>query len=134
MQTTDEDIENLKLGKDFNNASTLSIAEIDLILQVKTNESSYKTNPIFEKTYDYVKRFNQFSKKEEVMQIRSVFENSKLTDFECSALWNLCPENVEEAKALIPSLKRLENDEELQTLLNDLASYRTNKAQPLFNK
>lgn len=40
--------------------------------------------------------------------------------FEIAQLGNLCPENAEEAKGLIPSLENKLDDDEVEDLLKDL--------------
>jgi DNA-directed RNA polymerase subunit F len=54
----------------------------------------------------------------------SLLTEKELEEFEIAALSNLCPETAEEAKSLIPSLAKRFDDEELQSVLNDLASFR----------
>ncbi len=45
--------------------------------------------------------------------------------YEVAAIANLCPENYEEAKALIPSLEhKIENDD-LQKILDDIQTKRS---------
>lgn len=48
----------------------------------------------------------------------------KLCEFEMAQLGNLCPESVEEAKALIPSLVGKMDDDFLQKILDDLTTTR----------
>ena len=50
---------------------------------------------------------------------------NNLHKFEIAQLINLCPENAEEAKALIPSLESKIDDEELDNLLRDLHNKKT---------
>ena len=45
---------------------------------------------------------------------------TSLHKFEVSQLVNLCPENAEEAKALIPSLEHKLDEDELESLLREL--------------
>ena len=49
----------------------------------------------------------------------------KLHKFELAALANLCPDNAEEAKSLIPSLEGRFEDEELQQILEDIQTKRS---------
>jgi DNA-directed RNA polymerase II subunit RPB4 len=51
--------------------------------------------------------------------------HKNLHKFEIAALANLCPENYEEAKTLIPSLKTKLDDEELQKILEDIQTKRS---------
>ncbi len=45
--------------------------------------------------------------------------------YEVAALANLCPENSEEAKALIPSLENKVENEDLQKVLDDIQTKRS---------
>jgi len=49
----------------------------------------------------------------------------RLHKFELAALANLCPETADEAKALIPSLDGRFPDDELQQILDDMATKRS---------
>lgn len=49
----------------------------------------------------------------------------KLHKFELAAIANLCPETVEEAKSLIPSLEGRFEDEDLQAVLDDIQTKRS---------
>jgi len=49
----------------------------------------------------------------------------KLHKFELAALANLCPESAEEAKSLIPSLEGRFDEEELNSLLDDIQTKRS---------
>jgi hypothetical protein len=56
---------------------------------------------------------------------RSILQKKGLDQYEIVAFANLCPEKVEEAKALIPSLSRkFENDDEIQDIIVHLQSIR----------
>jgi len=54
----------------------------------------------------------------------SLLEEKGLEEYELAALANLSPEDPDEAKALIPTLGKKFNDEELSIILKDLASFR----------
>mmetsp|Transcript_21990 Transcript_21990/g.70966 ORF Transcript_21990/g.70966 Transcript_21990/m.70966 type:complete len:95 (-) Transcript_21990:452-736(-) len=58
----------------------------------------------FLKAYEYVNRVKQFKTKEVVAQIRADLEKQPFHEFEVAQLGNLCPEDADEAKALVPSL------------------------------
>lgn len=101
------------------------------------------THRVFTKTLDYVKRFNRYKNKTAVKEVRSyvipsehhcrtlthdlprVLTRKGLEEYEIASLANLAPENAEEAKTLIPSLKHKFTDEELDGVLNDLRNYST---------
>ena len=122
----EEDFNKGRLGKDFTKASTLSIAETFHILDQERRKPNFKSNPIFDQTFEYVTRFNRYPNKEVVKTLRAMLEKYKLEDFETSALWNLCPESPAAAKELIPSLKeKFEGDDELKELLDELQNARS---------
>jgi DNA-directed RNA polymerase II subunit RPB4 len=72
----------------------------------------------------YVKRFSRYQNPEAVKQVREVLTRNKLHEFEVSVIGNLCPETVEEAKAVVPSItkKGRLDDEKIETMLTDLAT------------
>ena len=53
-----------------------------------------------------------------------MLQTKNLHKFEAASLANLCPDNYEEAKALIPSLEDKFDDEELNELLEDLKTFK----------
>lgn len=55
----------------------------------------------------------------------SLLKQLKLHKFELAAIANLCPETVEEAKSLIPSLEGRFEDEDLQAVLDDIQTKRS---------
>ena len=56
--------------------------------------------------------------------VREMLQTKNLHKFEAASLANLCPDNYEEAKALIPSLEDKFDDEELNELLEDLKTFK----------
>ncbi len=48
-----------------------------------------------------------------------------LHKFEVAQIANLCPENAEEAKSLIPSLENKMDDDEMEEMLKDLHAKKT---------
>lgn len=54
-----------------------------------------------------------------------MLQQKKLHKFELAQLANLCPENPEEAKALIPSLEGRFEDEDLRQLLDDIQTQKS---------
>mmetsp|Transcript_30100 Transcript_30100/g.92164 ORF Transcript_30100/g.92164 Transcript_30100/m.92164 type:complete len:111 (-) Transcript_30100:153-485(-) len=58
----------------------------------------------FLKAYEYVNRVKQFKTQEVMAQVRADLERQPIMEFEATQLGNLCPEDADEAKALVPSL------------------------------
>jgi DNA-directed RNA polymerase II subunit RPB4 len=59
-----------------------------------------------------------------VKQVRYVLSRNGLGEFELCVIGNICPETVEEVKAMVPFLKtkgRACDDERIEKMLNDLA-------------
>ncbi|KAH7529264.1 hypothetical protein FEM48_Zijuj05G0166000 [Ziziphus jujuba var. spinosa] len=100
------------------------------------SDDSLKQLPqVFEKVLQYVKRFSHFTNQDAVKQVRDSgtsflpgpelqFDHAVSMQMPLLAvLGNLCPETVEEANVLVPSLKtkgRSHDDEAIEKLLNDL--------------
>ena len=76
---------------------------------------------VLTKTIDYLDAFARFKQKENVEAVeRLLNSHAELSKFERAALGSLCPDGVEEAKTLIPSLQDKIGDEELQELLEEM--------------
>ncbi|KAJ0097999.1 hypothetical protein Patl1_27583 [Pistacia atlantica] len=79
---------------------------------------------VFEKSLQYVKRFSRYKNPDAVRQVREILSRYQLAEFELCVLGNLCPETVEEAIAMVPSIKtkgRAHDDEAIEKMLNDLS-------------
>ncbi|PJF19104.1 DNA-directed RNA polymerase II subunit RPB4 [Paramicrosporidium saccamoebae] len=83
---------------------------------------------IFTECLEYVKTFSQYTNRELVRAIRQTMLSSHLSEFEMGQIGNLAPSTSEEAKQLIPSLVGKIEDEELQKILDDLATTRRYEA------
>jgi DNA-directed RNA polymerase II subunit RPB4 len=113
-----------KLGPEFASANALSIPEVVIVLQYfKDQGKAAGQNSIFEKIYNYSKRFNKFPDGQIAGEVRTLLVESGFTQTEITLLINLCPETVQEAKALIPELMRFKEDEEpfLGHILEEIA-------------
>lgn len=130
----EEDARELKLGDDFVKAKCLMNAEVALILTRKyeqltafSDDAPNQISQVFEKSLQYVKRFSRYSNPEAVKQVRDVLSRNQLAEFEVCVIGNLCPETVEEAKALVPSIakKGRMDDEKIEQMLSDMATIKT---------
>eukprot|EP00312_Isochrysidales_sp_CCMP1244_P005180 CAMPEP_0196690450 /NCGR_PEP_ID=MMETSP1090-20130531/19904_1 /TAXON_ID=37098 /ORGANISM="Isochrysis sp, Strain CCMP1244" /LENGTH=180 /DNA_ID=CAMNT_0042029551 /DNA_START=38 /DNA_END=578 /DNA_ORIENTATION=- len=106
-QSTEADAATLTLGEDFQDGRCLLNSEVALILEHKLQASNAKgqtpgTN--FVKAFEYVNRVKQFRTKEVMARVRTELEKQPIAEFEVAQLGNLCPEDADEAKALIASL------------------------------
>ncbi|KJE89763.1 hypothetical protein CAOG_001191 [Capsaspora owczarzaki ATCC 30864] len=126
----EESAADLRLTEKFEKANCLFPAEVKLILEDRKNahtnpESELSRIPItntLEKTLAYVQAFPQYKNTETAREVRNKLERfEKFRQFEIAALASLCPEQAEEAKALVPR-QVLILYEELQNVLDELNS------------
>ncbi|XP_025986974.1 DNA-directed RNA polymerase II subunit Rpb4 isoform X3 [Solenopsis invicta] len=127
---TEEDAADLQFPKEFENAETLLISEVYMLLehrkaQNESAEEEQEFSEVFMKSLTYTNRFGKLKNKETISAVRSLLMQKKLHKFEIASLANLCPETPEEAKALIPSLEGRLEDEELRTILDDIQTKRS---------
>ncbi|XP_058800492.1 DNA-directed RNA polymerase II subunit Rpb4-like isoform X3 [Phymastichus coffea] len=130
IDTIEEDAADLQFPKEFENADTLLISEVHMLLehrkaQNESAEEEQEFSEVFMKSLTYTNRFRKFKNKETIAAIRNLLNQKKLHKFELASLANLCPETPEEAKALIPSLEGRLEDEELRTMLDDIQTKRS---------
>ncbi|PRQ15843.1 putative DNA-directed RNA polymerase [Rosa chinensis] len=129
LRGEDEDASELKIGEDFLKAKCLMNSEVAILLEHRYDQMKQMSGDstplpqVFEKSLQYVKCFSRFTNQGSVKQVREVLSRYQLAEFELAVIGNLCPETVEEAKAIVPSLKtkgRGHDDEAVERLLNDL--------------
>ncbi|XP_012251860.1 DNA-directed RNA polymerase II subunit Rpb4-like isoform X2 [Athalia rosae] len=130
MDMTEEDAAGLQFPKEFDNADTLLISEVCMLLehrkaQNESAEEEQEFSEVFMKSLTYTNRFRKFRNRETITAVRNLLMQKKLHKFELASLANLCPENPEEAKALIPSLEGRLEDEEMRTILEDIQTKRS---------
>nr|ACK44499.1 AT5G09920-like protein [Arabidopsis arenosa] len=108
----EENAAELKIGDEFLKAKCLMNCEVSLILEHKfeqlqqvSEDPMNQVSQVFEKSLQYVKRFSRYKNPDAVRQVREILSRHQLTEFELCVLGNLCPETVEEAVAMVPSLK-----------------------------
>ncbi|KAG8387411.1 hypothetical protein BUALT_Bualt02G0018700 [Buddleja alternifolia] len=119
----EENAAELKIPDEFLKAKCLMNSEVALILEHKYEQLQQmgddpmnQVSQVFEKSLQYVKRFSRYKNPDAVRQVR---EYPSLC-----VLGNLCPETVEEAIAMVPSIKtrgRAHDDEAIEKMLNDLS-------------
>ncbi|KAK6924160.1 RNA polymerase subunit Rpb4/RPC9 [Dillenia turbinata] len=132
----EENAAELKIGDEFLKAKCLMNCEVALILDRKyeqlqqmSEDPMNQVSQVFEKSLQYVKRFSRYNNPDAVRQVREYPSKFKATSFPLFAimlcvLGNLCPETVEEAIAMVPSIRskgRAHDDEAIEKMLNDLA-------------
>uniref|UniRef100_A0A1I7U5U7 CSD_1 domain-containing protein n=1 Tax=Caenorhabditis tropicalis TaxID=1561998 RepID=A0A1I7U5U7_9PELO len=113
-----------------NTCDALLTAEVYLLLEHRrvsneTKDEIEEMSEVFIKTLNYARRMSRFKNRETIRAVRAVFSEKHLHKFEVAQIANLCPENAEEAKALVPSLENKIEESELEEVLKDLQSKRT---------
>ncbi|KAK9071546.1 hypothetical protein SSX86_007974 [Deinandra increscens subsp. villosa] len=127
----EENAAELKIGDEFLKAKCLMNCEVSLILEHKyeqlqqmSEDPMNQVSQVFEKSLQYVKRFSRYKNPDAVRQVRELLSRYQLAEFELCVLGNLCPETVEEAIAMVPSIKsrgRGHDDEAIEKMLNDMS-------------
>ncbi|KAG0739646.1 hypothetical protein G6F57_001968 [Rhizopus arrhizus] len=123
-----EDATNLNLGEEFSGAQCLYLSEVKVILDVQDSKGTEvqnraSTNAVLAKTLEYVRNFSRYNTIDSVREVRQIM-GKNLTQFEVAQMANLCCEEAEEAKALIPSVSSKYDDDELQVMLNQMQQIR----------
>jgi DNA-directed RNA polymerase II subunit RPB4 len=117
-----EDARHLVFGEDWKETECLNNSEVAALLEKRHHEFvDDEETEVFIKTLQYVRRFNKYGNA--VSEVTNLLDTyTELHDFEKASLANLCPETVEEATSLIPSLKNTNkiSSEELQNVLTSL--------------
>ncbi|KAL5714599.1 DNA-directed RNA polymerase II subunit 4 [Ranunculus cassubicifolius] len=123
----EENAAELQIGEDFLKAKCLMNCEVSLILASKLEQLQQTPNDtmneVLEKSLAYVQRFSRYTKPEAVNKVRETLNRYQLAEFELGVIGNLCPESVEEAFTMAPSLKttgRGLEDDAVHMMLNDL--------------
>ncbi|KAF5398998.1 hypothetical protein EG68_12541 [Paragonimus skrjabini miyazakii] len=129
------DASELKFPKEFENADTLMLAEVKLLLEHRKEQNESATvhelelAPAFTKTLNYATQFSKFNNRETIESVRSLLSQKRFHGFELAAIANLLPDSAEECKALIPSLDSSRfTEEDLQQLLDEIQSKRSFQA------
>ncbi|KAJ6803740.1 DNA-directed RNA polymerase II subunit 4 [Iris pallida] len=127
----EENAAELKIGEEFLKAKCLMNGEVARILDRKlehlqqmSDDPTNQISQVFEKSHQYVKRFSRVRNADAVTQVREILSRYKLTEFELCVIGNLCPETVEEAIAMVPSIKskgRGLDDDAIEKMLHDLS-------------
>ena len=131
QKAQEEDASLLKFSKEFETAETLLISEVHMLMenrkiQNETSEEDKELPKVFLKTLEYCERFSRFKNKETIIAVRNMLvQKANFHKYEIASLANLCPENSEEAKALIPSLEDKIDNDDLQKVLDDLQTKRS---------
>ncbi|KAJ6515188.1 HRDC-like protein [Mycena vitilis] len=121
-QNEEEDAAALKLGAEFNNAGCLLISEVKYLLENRDKDAP--DTKVYNKTLEYVKTFTKFNTTDSASAVRDTLRREPaLTQFETAQIANLCPATADEAKSVIPSLVKIDDDR-LEALLQDIQTMR----------
>lgn len=127
-----EDASELQLGPEFGaNTQPLFLSEVSHLLSVKLqqlqDDGSYQAdmNVVLKKSVEYAQRFDAIQGSEQAVQVRSQLSSvtPALHPFEIAQLASLVPKDSEEAKAIIPSLAKSFEDDELNEILKNLDTF-----------
>ncbi|KAJ1980821.1 RNA polymerase B [Dimargaris xerosporica] len=119
----EEDAARLILGDDFAEEQCLFISEVKILLDAQRENkvgSDKNATGVYQSTFDYVNQFARFKNQDTVREVRQFLSGENLESFEVAQLANLCCEEAEEARTLIPSLVDKKDEESLQALLNEM--------------
>ncbi|CAD6570198.1 MAG: hypothetical protein CYPHOPRED_003797 [Cyphobasidiales sp. Tagirdzhanova-0007] len=106
----------LKLGE-FDTAGCLVVSEVKILLEKRERAAD---NAVYRKTIDYVTNFARFGTEDACAAVRKALQkDATLKQFEIAQLANLCPNDAEEAKALIPRQLYLFRESLVVFALND---------------
>ncbi|KAL7409683.1 HRDC-like protein [Mrakia frigida] len=129
-----EDAAELKLGDEFNDVGCLLNAEVQYLLARTSNGGpTVNDSAVYRKTWEHVQSYSSGTVEQtltDVQNIRSILDRTEglFKPFEIAQIGNLAPGSAEEAKALIPSLNRVD-DEILQSILDELKVLRSYKGR-----
>eukprot|EP00285_Hemiselmis_virescens_P018133 CAMPEP_0173388170 /NCGR_PEP_ID=MMETSP1356-20130122/10549_1 /TAXON_ID=77927 ORGANISM="Hemiselmis virescens, Strain PCC157" /NCGR_SAMPLE_ID=MMETSP1356 /ASSEMBLY_ACC=CAM_ASM_000847 /LENGTH=141 /DNA_ID=CAMNT_0014345013 /DNA_START=142 /DNA_END=567 /DNA_ORIENTATION=+ len=123
------DIANLSFGEDFEHAEAMLNAEVKTVIE-KLNETNQlerdDMSEMMSNTFKYVEMFGEFQDldsislcKRELMELGDL----KVHGFEAASLGNLMPATADEAKSLITSLQRFD-DEDVKQMCNIVQRYK----------
>ncbi|XP_033097722.1 DNA-directed RNA polymerase II subunit RPB4-like [Anneissia japonica] len=129
-EQVEEDASELKFPKEFEQAETLLISEVRMLLehrktQNENQEEEQELSEVFMKTLQYTERFSRFKNRETIADVRSLMKQKQLHKFEVASLANLCPDTADEARALVPSLEGRFDDEDLQEMMENIQTKRS---------
>ncbi|KAJ2719283.1 RNA polymerase B [Coemansia sp. Benny D115] len=118
------DAATLDLGADFQDAECLLISEVKVLLEAQYDNKKEEKNlkEVYTKTLDYVQRFSRYTNRDTIKEVRALLKPTDLEPFECAQLGNLCCNEYEEAKSLIPSIGNKISDDDLDSLLKQMDS------------
>lgn len=123
----EEDASTLKFSYEFTlegHAQPLFISEVGHLLKVHVEKQEKKLNDlniVLKQSLDYAERFGQLAKTEQSIAVRAQLEAvvPKLHEFEIAQLASLMPKEVDEAKAIIPSLAARYDDDVISDILKN---------------
>eukprot|EP00126_Sphaerothecum_destruens_P004982 Sdes_comp18487_c0_seq2m8485 len=137
LNAEDEDASELNFGEEFKNAKCLLVSEVQLFLEHRKemfeksletsdggSESELALSHVFNQMLNYTQLIGKYKNKDTLDELRNLLSRKNFHEYEVAVLGNLCPETSEEAKALIPSLEVRFEDDELQTVLDDMKNLR----------
>ncbi|KAK9726073.1 hypothetical protein RND81_05G188200 [Saponaria officinalis] len=92
--------------------------------QMQPHDAAAPATAALTKSLYYVNKFSRYHNPDTVRQVRHILSRLPLSDLEIALLANFCPDSVDEAFALVPSLMdkaRGIHHDALQNVLADLS-------------
>lgn len=126
VRVGDEDASTLELGPEFDqdSAQPLFISEVAHLLKLQVEakrqpDMSAELNPVLKKSLEHANKFGQLAKTDQAITVRAQLSAvvPELHPFEIAQLASLMPKEVDEAKAIIPSLVDRYDDDVLADIL-----------------
>ncbi|KAJ7631382.1 hypothetical protein DFH06DRAFT_1005129 [Mycena polygramma] len=95
----------------------------DIALKVQTRGGRVSSQA---KTLESVKTFTKFNMTDSASTVHefTLRREPALTQFETAQIANLCPATADEAKSVIPSLVKINDDRRLEALFRDIQTMR----------
>ncbi|CEL95712.1 unnamed protein product [Vitrella brassicaformis CCMP3155] len=116
-----------KKESDEDQATILTLGEVVAVYSLEGNQAKIKA-PAAKQALEYAKEFATIRNQHTMNDMRvhkfqhGEWLNGQLKGHEFASLVDLLPTDVEQAKALLPTLKRF-SDDELSPVLEDLQTY-----------
>mmetsp|Transcript_14064 Transcript_14064/g.35523 ORF Transcript_14064/g.35523 Transcript_14064/m.35523 type:complete len:135 (-) Transcript_14064:601-1005(-) len=114
----------------FGQSQMLFVSDVENILSTtledrKKEEPNYEFPNVVEKAHTYAKRFSTFTSASEPSYVKDTLSKNGLRPHEIVMLGNLCPDNLDEALHLIPTLKTHigEDTEKIDNALNEIHKF-----------
>mmetsp|Transcript_55891 Transcript_55891/g.114212 ORF Transcript_55891/g.114212 Transcript_55891/m.114212 type:complete len:139 (+) Transcript_55891:77-493(+) len=125
-QEQKEDISLHQFGEDFDNSEAMLNAEVKVVIDSINASSQLEFEDLSEmmqNSYTYVQTFGKFRDADSITLCKRELQEMGASSFEAASLGNLMPANADEAKHLISSLSR-HDDQLIESFCNVVQRYK----------